>query len=268
MVDPVGPQPETAAAVEALSRDGAFIWPGFLGEELQPWRSRARELLEPGAGLVRVYQRSRRVLDLFNDSFCRGLLSDSRLAGVVEALLHPGYLLSDFSLNEVPPSNAPDAWHVDYPYNEMEVRASGGVFGVQCIVALDDFTAVNGATAYLPGSHGRIDAVSSPADFRRFVAPAGSLLVLHSATWHRAGDNTSGSSRIGLLLCFVERWVRPMMSLRDLSDDTVRDATRHERRLLGLDRLDEVEGTATEHPIWPADPPSTAAGPSHRSQQP
>lgn len=253
MPDRAGHRPEVASAVEALASCGAFVWPEFLAEELQPWRARARELLSPERGLVRVYQRSRRVLDLFNDPFCRELLSDGRLTTLLEALLHQGYLLSDFSLNEVAPSNAPDAWHVDYPYNEMAVRTSGGVLGVQCLIALDDFTAVNGATEYLPCSHARVDAApSKPASFQRFLAPAGSLLLLHSATWHRAGDNSSQASRTALLLCFVERWIRPMMSLHDLTEETVRDASGHERQLLGLERPDEIEGTATEHPAWPA----------------
>lgn len=243
---------EVALAMEALAKCGAFVWQDFLADELPSLRERARKLLSPEGGFVRDYQRSRRVLDLFNDPLYRRLLSDTRFETLLGSLLHEGYLLSDFSLNEVPPSNASDAWHIDYPYNEMAVRAWGGALGVQCIIALDDFTATNGATEYLPGSHKEGDAfVSRPVSVQRFLAPAGSLLLLHSATWHRAGDNTSNAARTALLLCFVERWIRPMMSLHDLSEETVRSASSHERRLLGLERADEIEGTATEHPAWP-----------------
>lgn len=253
MLDRTDHRPMIALAIESLANCGAFVWPDFLADELEPARTRAHELLSPKLGLVRDYQRSRRVLDLFNDPFCRGLLSDERLTALTEALLHEGYLLSDFSLNQVPPSNAPDAWHVDYPYSEMAARTSGGVLGVQCVIALDDFTATNGATEYLPGSHARIDAVTSdPTGFQRFLAPAGSLLLLHSATWHRAGDNISQAPRTGLLLCFVERWIRPMMSLYDLTQETVRNASPQERRLLGIERPDDIEGTATDHPAWPS----------------
>jgi ectoine hydroxylase-related dioxygenase (phytanoyl-CoA dioxygenase family) len=76
--------------------------------------------------------------------------------------------------------------------------------------ALTDFTADNGATQIVPGSH-RWDEDRDPAadEIVSAVMPAGSLLVYLSSTIHGGGANVSHSLvRTGLALQYSLAWLR------------------------------------------------------------
>ena len=84
-------------------------------------------------------------------------------------------------------------WHIDSRRIGGDVpevlKPSPIFFG---IIALDDLGPTNGATEYLPGSHLRYerppDRDASFADTKILEAPAGSLIFMDSAVWHRVGD--------------------------------------------------------------------------------
>ena len=71
---------------------------------------------------------------------------------------------------------------------------------------IDDFTAENGATIVVPGSHlcGREPdrELDANADWRPAVAPAGSFIVLDGRVWHSTGENRTDRPRIGLTTNF------------------------------------------------------------------
>ena len=81
----------------------------------------------------------------------------------------------------------------------------------KCIYALTDFNRDNGSTAFVPGSHkwcrnpgtgeGNDDAV--PVE-----AAAGSLIIFHGNTWHRAYDRTVPGLRVSLHLLMVRSLLR------------------------------------------------------------
>jgi ectoine hydroxylase-related dioxygenase (phytanoyl-CoA dioxygenase family) len=76
--------------------------------------------------------------------------------------------------------------------------------------ALDDFTADNGSTVMLPGSHrwpsGR---TPQPDDERRpVVMPAGSVALYIGSTWHGGGANHSDQARLGVTIEYVASWLR------------------------------------------------------------
>ncbi len=69
--------------------------------------------------------------------------------------------------------------------------------GANAAWCIDDFTADNGATCFVPGSHllhrppePGDDAVAVPME-----APAGSLVVFESRIWHRTGFNRTAEQR-------------------------------------------------------------------------
>ncbi len=69
--------------------------------------------------------------------------------------------------------------------------------GANAAWCVDEFTADNGATCFVPGSHrhnrppgfGEVDGAVP------YEAPAGSLVVFDSRLWHRTGDNTTADER-------------------------------------------------------------------------
>ncbi len=71
---------------------------------------------------------------------------------------------------------------------------------------LSDFTAANGATELVPGSHlsgaHPDQADQSGYDIVQPQAPAGSLMVFDGRLWHGTGANSSNTDRLGILVTF------------------------------------------------------------------
>lgn len=71
---------------------------------------------------------------------------------------------------------------------------------------LSDFTAENGATEVVPGSH--LSGAHPPREGQQHlgivqaVAPAGTLMVFEGRLWHGTGANTGGGDRLGVLATF------------------------------------------------------------------
>ncbi len=83
---------------------------------------------------------------------------------------------------------------------------------VNSMWALCDFTADNGATRLIPGSHRWPEDRRPAADGHETVVatmPAGSVLIYLGGLWHGGGANTTDRPRPGLLLESVVSWLRP-----------------------------------------------------------
>jgi ectoine hydroxylase-related dioxygenase (phytanoyl-CoA dioxygenase family) len=76
---------------------------------------------------------------------------------------------------------------------------------------LDDFTASNGATRLVPGSHLWEDGRRPDTDADVIVAemPAGSAMFYPGNLWHGGGDNETDRPRLGVILEYVASWLRP-----------------------------------------------------------
>jgi ectoine hydroxylase-related dioxygenase (phytanoyl-CoA dioxygenase family) len=161
---------------------------------------------------------------------------------ICDAFLAPNYLLTAAQAICIHPGEAPQALHYDdsfYPFPRPR-RA----FSLATIVALDPFTAENGATEVIPASHQWGDEVPagvvSAADFaqrttygrgllgaentlmrpappdhggtddrlRPVVMAAGSVVVFLGTLWHRGGANRSASPRLALSMQYCEPWAR------------------------------------------------------------
>jgi len=80
-----------------------------------------------------------------------------------------------------------------------------------CIVALTDFTAENGATRIVPGSHRWSDESrrATKEEVCQAIMPAGSVLIISGNVLHGAGDNTTLAEwRRGIQLGFTLGWLR------------------------------------------------------------
>lgn len=83
--------------------------------------------------------------------------------------------------------------------------------GLQMTLAIDDFTAENGASWYLPGSH-RSPTPPSAETFDRYAVmverPAGAALIWDPHCYHRAGDNKTNSTRFALSTYAVRGYIK------------------------------------------------------------
>ncbi|HEY2508210.1 MAG TPA: phytanoyl-CoA dioxygenase family protein [Streptosporangiaceae bacterium] len=76
---------------------------------------------------------------------------------------------------------------------------------------LDEFTAANGATRFIPGSHqwqpGRVPGPGDPVETA--VMSPGSALFYLGSLWHGGGANQTGAPRLGVILEYASAWLRP-----------------------------------------------------------
>lgn len=80
---------------------------------------------------------------------------------------------------------------------------------VNCMWAVDDFTAENGATLLVPGSHKwPTERKAQDHEIVQGIMPAGSVLIWLGSLLHAGGPNNSGASRTGIVISYCLGWLR------------------------------------------------------------
>ena len=101
---------------------------------------------------------------------------------------------------------------------------------------LDEFTAANGATRFVPGSHrwepGRQPAPGEPVEVAA-MSP-GSVMFYLGSLWHGGGANQTGQPRLGVILEYAAAWLRPQENhCLAVPRETVRQLPERLQELLG-----------------------------------
>ena len=161
------------------------------------------------------------------------LVEHPRILAICDALLEVNYLLTASQAINIHPDETPQPLHNDDAFYRL-ARPRKAV-SVSTIFALDDFTAENGATQIIPGSHRwgdgdyqsfftRIDFRTRDADARvpedamlppdlgaqlhDVTMPAGSVIVFLGTLLHRGGANRSARPRLAVSNQYCEPWAR------------------------------------------------------------
>ena len=110
---------------------------------------------------------------------------------------------------------------------------------VNCMWALSDFTAENGATRVAPGSHcheGRELPPDAPIEVAEMTA--GSVCLFTGSCFHGGGANTTGTTRDGLILAYCASWLRQEENqYLSVPRDTAAGFDERLQRLIGYDQL-------------------------------
>jgi ectoine hydroxylase-related dioxygenase (phytanoyl-CoA dioxygenase family) len=137
------------------------------------------------------------------------LVEHPDVLAVLDEVLLPDCLLSaNLAINLLPGETRQNLHTDDSFYRVARPRAA---LGVSAIWAIDDFTADNGATQVIPGSH-RWGAEVPDEDDPRIVdvvMPAGSVVLFLGTLWHRGGANRSNAPRLAITPQYCEPWCRP-----------------------------------------------------------
>lgn len=132
---------------------------------------------------------------------------------VLDQLLLPTYLLSANLAINVHPGETPQAFHRDNDGGPFADRSK--IHGVSTIWAFDEFTAGNGATEVIPGSHVWDDERPTANDSRAVpvTMPAGSVLIFTGSVFHRGGANRSGGTRLAITPQYCQSWMRQLENM-------------------------------------------------------
>lgn len=114
---------------------------------------------------------------------------------------------------------------------------NGYMASVNMLFAIDEFTARNGGTMLVPGSHQRpsrpsqewLEAHAAPTD-----CPAGTMLVFDSTLYHAAGRNESDRDRLAVNNQVTRSFLKPQIDwVRALGDAAVLAQRPRTRQILG-----------------------------------
>jgi ectoine hydroxylase-related dioxygenase (phytanoyl-CoA dioxygenase family) len=227
-----------AAVVEAdltaLQRDGYVILSDLLTPaELVEIREAAAPLLDRHGRNGFEGRMTQRVYSVLNKTrTCDRIADHPRVLALLDRLLLPNYLLSMLQVINILPGEQAQLLHTDDGFYPLpRPRAA---LGAATIWAIDDFTADNGATDIIPGSHLWGEQIPEEADRQPVVMKAGSCVFFFSTLWHGGGANRSGAPRLALTAQYCEPWLRPQEAFTlSITRDTVRAVSEDIRRMLG-----------------------------------
>jgi ectoine hydroxylase-related dioxygenase (phytanoyl-CoA dioxygenase family) len=132
-----------------------------------------------------------------------------RVLAAISHVLGGEFKLSSLNSRASLPGQGLQEMHPDW-HGPVE---PGDYYVCNSIWLLDDFTEQNGATRVVPGSHrsGKVprDVMKDPKDPHpdevKLLAPAGTVVVFNSHTWHGGTLNTSQNRRRAMHSYFCRR---------------------------------------------------------------
>jgi len=191
------------------------VEPGLVADLLGAIRRLERELgVEPRGTAAEGHATKRMYNLLAKDPVFAAMPLHASVLPVVEQVLDRGCLLSGVTAIDIGPGETPQPMHGDDIVMARQLPPPHPPLVVTSMWALTDFTAANGGTLYVPGSHrfartpdedGALDGV----EVRALEMRAGSVMIFDGSLWHAGGANTTaGEWRCGVNLQYCAGFVR------------------------------------------------------------
>ena len=141
------------------------------------------------------------------------LMLDEPLLGVMDQLLAPNcgeYLLNSSEIIEIHGGETAQELHVDDMIWPGHFWMPGRMLQCNTMVAGTEFTASDGATRVVPGSHlwNDPEREPTPGEIASAEMGAGSIVFIGGKTIHGGGTNTTGVARRAIVTSFVLGWLR------------------------------------------------------------
>ncbi len=155
-----------------------------------------------GRNTVRIYN-----LLAYDEAFWQVPINPNALA-FAERVLDDELQLSSLSAITLCPGQGAQPLHADDQL--IPVQKPHQPFTLNCVWAVSDFTAENGATLLVPGSHKAdsmpdydMDADTVPGEMKK-----GSLLFWHGSLWHAGGTNKTDQRRYAIANYYCAGFMR------------------------------------------------------------
>ncbi len=225
-----------AADLEQLSRNGYVILSDLLTpDEIASIREAVTPLLNhQGRNGVEGFS-TQRVYSVLNKTrTCDRIAEHPRVLALLDKLFMPNYLLSMLQVINILPGESAQMLHTDDAFYPLPRPRQA--LGAATIWAIDDFTANNGATEIIAGSHLWGNEVPQNDDSARepVIMKAGSCVFFMGTLWHGGGANNSNSPRLALTAQYCESWLRPQEAFTlSTTRDTARNVSEKLCEMLG-----------------------------------
>ena len=207
---------EMDEAAIAMREDGVVIvrdvFPRALIERFRADVRPHLDAQEPGGGVF-YGKRTKRLGNLFRHSEVTAeIVADPAILAVVESVLSPhcfNFRLSLTALIENWGGGDPQPLHRDGDIYQPFLQNDVGQLLVSVMVAGSDFTAANGGTRVIPGSHKwQPDRKGSEAEVVQIEMPAGSVAFWSGALLHGLAVNQTEEPRMGIPFGYTVGWLR------------------------------------------------------------
>ena len=174
------------------------------------------------------------------------LMAHPLIVAIWKKYLDEDVICSTWSANTSYPGFGVYKWHPDYPYQWLNYPWPTSPISGQTIWLLNDFSAENGGTGIMPGSHLKghrppQDMVGAWHDDGAILTGLrGSVMVYDGSTWHTARPNNSDQPRSALLgmytrPCYVtQEDMLAQLAFLENPSDIVRQLMGAKRRIPGV----------------------------------
>jgi ectoine hydroxylase-related dioxygenase (phytanoyl-CoA dioxygenase family) len=204
------------AGLEQLMEQGFVILPDVLSpEQVATVRSEIEPHLGPFGRNPFEGERTQRAYALLAKApSIADLVEHPAVLALMDHFLRPSYLLWAAIAINLHPGETRQDYHCDDDAGAPpRPRAAQGM---SCIWALDDFTELNGATEFVPGSHAWGPVELPTADDARgetAIMSAGSVMIWQGPLFHRSGENRSDRTRLGITIQYCQPWLRQIENM-------------------------------------------------------
>ncbi len=213
------------AHVRELDAQGFTILRDFLPPtEVQAVRDRLKPYLgsHQGRNNFEGFKTERVYTLVARGAVFERIAEDARVMALCARYLHPGFLLTASQAICIYPGEAPQPLHYDDGF--YTIPRPRPTVSISTIAAVDAFTAENGGTEIIPGSHRWDDRVidglfanltsgkPAPPELARQLVPvempAGACVVFLGTLVHRGGANRSSAPRLAFSNQYCQPWAR------------------------------------------------------------
>lgn len=211
------PAGDVRGIAKVLDSDGAVIVTGALSEAITSGIAgdlkSGLDAQEPGGGVFYGKRAKRMAGIVAQSSAAREAVQAADALAAADHVLAPNcinYRLSLSAALEVWKGGDPQPLHRDGDIYAPFIPLPGPVEPlISVMAAVTDFTADNGATRIVPGSHRwNASRTAAESEVAQAVMPRGSLAIWLGSTLHGMGVNRTDAPRLGMVWGYTLGWLR------------------------------------------------------------
>lgn len=198
--------------LDKLMQDGYVVVPDLLNQEqLDIIREEVTPMLNHKGRNFFEGELTQRIYSVMAKTFALNpMVEHPMILALLDAVLMPSYLLSQLQVINILPGEKQQPLHADDGYVQMPRPRK--FVSAATVWAIDDFTAENGGTMVIPGSHNWGDKHPDESDLMNQIhceMKAGSAVFFLGTLWHGGGANVSDQPRLAATAQYCEGFIRP-----------------------------------------------------------